>query len=273
MVFKLVRPFYVYASYFVLFPTFCAVSVFAASPTEIDNLVLQWNQIERQKSQITSSWAVRKQMLELQLQLLVDEEVALSGLLENSDEQQTAVEVKRAELLSSQESMETSQALVESSLARALITLHNLHALLPPPLKNSWNQNIARLNMEGTTGSEQLEASLELLNQLEEFNSRIAVSQVLMTFEGGQQVQVDQLYVGIAQGWYLSANGDYFGYGRATPEGWEWQHKDSLSGELALETVQSLFANAKQEVSPQLVSLPIDITDNWSVGAVGETRK
>lgn len=267
--FKLVRPFYVCASYVVLLPVFCATQVSAASPTEIDNLVLQWNQIERQKSQITSSWAVRKQMLQLQLQLLADEEIALSGLLENSDEQQTTVEVKRAELLSSQESMETSQALVESSLARTLITLHNLHELLPPPLKNSWNQNIARLNMEGATGSEQLEAALELLSQLEEFNSRIAVSQVLMTFEGGQQVQVDQLYVGIAQGWYLSANGDYFGYGRATPEGWQWRHKDSLSGELALETVQSLFANAKQEISPQLVSLPIDITNNWSVDTVG----
>lgn len=239
---------------------FSVASIEAATPAEVDNLVLQWTQIERQKSQISNSWVVRKQVLEQQLQLLEDEELALKALLENSGEQQNTVESKRTDLLKSQESMEASQALMEQGLARALITIRNLHIQLPPPLKESWDQTIGRLEIEGATGSERLEEALELLSQLQEFDSRVAVYQVRMTFDNNQEVQVDQIYLGISQGWYVSAKGDYFGYGHATPEGWQWQHKDSLTGNLTAQILQDFVANARQETRPELLHIPIDIT-------------
>lgn len=47
-----------------------------------------------------------------------------------------------------------------------------------------------------------------------------------------KNMRVTQIYLGVSQGWYVSDDGQYFGYGRPDLKSWTWWHNESASKEL-----------------------------------------
>lgn len=222
---------------------------------EIDKLAKQWVQLAQQNSAIKQQWRLREPVLQQQLQLLKAEKNALTALLNQDDDASDEMQQQRASLLTQQTQFETTQDKLSVILDKTQQRLITLYPQLPPPLKTRWDTEITLLqNLQDN--SERLEKQLFLLDSLTGYNQRIAVHQETMTFDDGQQVQVKQVYLGAYLGWYVSQNGQYWGSGKSTPNGWQWQHQ---SKKITSQQLLDLIAATEDFSHAQLIRLPINI--------------
>jgi hypothetical protein len=113
-----------------------------------------------------------------------------------------------------------------------------------------------------------------MIKQATDFNSRIATHTALLavTHQGQtQQVLVEQVYLGLGHGWYLSSDQKYFGYGRSSQHGWQWWHGEAVKQVLPMQTTKSDIARVirilKTPTQAKYVQLPIALF-NEQAGAL-----
>jgi hypothetical protein len=227
---------------------------------EVDELTLRWTRLEQQRDALLADWRTAKPILEQQLSLLERETRELTELVEASTREQDEVEQRRLELLEEQTRLEQEQAALDRSLAQAVIVLRALHLQLPPPLVRAWEERLPELEDPLRTATEKLQLTIELLQQLDDFDQRITLNEVVMRLEDGSNHLVKQIYLGLSHGWYATEDGRYAASGMATPEGWRWM--PMTDGQAVLQTVGIL----ERRIEPTLVSIPLRLDGDAAVG-------
>jgi len=221
---------------------------------EIHDLTLQWTGLEHQKDLLQANWRTDKPILEQQLSLLEREIRELSDFLEATAQEQDEVVQRRLELLELQTQLEREQAALEEGLEVSAIALHTLHPQLPQPLLEAWEQELPRLNSPLLTPSEKLQLVVELLGQLDDFEQKITLHETVMVLADGQEYLVQQVYLGLSHGWYVTADGLFAAAGMATPDGWQWT--PATDGTRIAQIVGIL----ERRMNPELVSIPLQLT-------------
>lgn len=231
----------------------------AETKTEtVDNLLLQWEQIEAQRHQIQQQWQVRKNVLEQQLQLVESERTELTRLLNEKGSANTKAETERQQLLEQQSSLEAQQADLQHLLSKAKSQIMAVYSQLPPVLQTSWQPDIEYLSLDSQTESETLNHIAEALKKLHAFNQRIVLHQTVMNLEvagSSKQIQVKQIFLGASKAWYISADHTLWGTGQPTPDGWQWHSLEQSNPELADE-LTTLVVSLEQPAKAKWADLP-----------------
>jgi hypothetical protein len=227
---------------------------------EIDALTLQWTGLEHQKDLLQANWRTDKPILEQQLSLLERETRELGEFLGTSSRLQDEVEQRRLELLEEQTRLEQEQAALERSLVQASLRLRSLRPRLPPPLLDAWAEELPRLDDPLLTASERLQLVLDLLGQLDDFEQKVTLHETVMTLADGRDYFVQQVYLGLSHGWYVTADGRFAAAGTAGPEGWEWTAVDD-GGPIAM-----IVGILERRVEPELVSVPLRLNAAAAAG-------
>ena len=222
---------------------------------DVPNLALQWTSLERQRGVLESNWREQQPVLEQQLDLLEREREELSSFLEETETAQDEVEERRLELLERQSVLEQQQASLERQLESAMLQLQSLRRQLPPPIAADWDEQLPQLRAEFLTTSERLQVLLEMLGDLDDFNRRVSLHEETMTLADGEEHLVSEVYLGVAQGWYVTANGGYAGIGRPGPDGWQWQSSDEP------EAIERVIAILERRRNVELAALPVELGD------------
>ena len=102
--------------------------------------------------------------------------------------------------------------------------------------------------------SERFQNVLGILNEVNKFNREIAVTSEVRTLADGTSAEVTALYVGIGQGYYVSADGKVAGVGSAAPEGWVWTPANDAAARVA-----KAIAILKNEQPASFVPLPVRV--------------
>ncbi|MEM7365114.1 MAG: DUF3450 family protein [Pseudomonadota bacterium] len=230
----------------------------AASPAEdIDGLTEQWIAIERQRSSIKANWIERSRIGQAQIELLQTEKASLEAFINSSALDENKIDAQRADLLREQRELEINDDALRRELDLVIDQLTVLHNRMPPPLHSSWIPHMVVLQDPDQELSVQLAALLSLLDDTAEFNERIALHQTRMSI-GERELQVQQIYLGVSHGWYISEDGKTIGSGRALAEGWRWQDESdnpAFDPTWLMNTIDSVKAGAAMG----LTSLPISI--------------
>ena len=228
---------------------------------EIDSLTLQWTDLEHQRDLLEANWRTDQPVLEQQLLLLERETRALDDFLEASAREQDEVEQRRLELLEQQTRFEQEQAALERSLIRAVPMLRYLRSRLPPPLFDAWADELPRLDSPLLTATEKLQLVVELLGQLDDFEQKITLHEAIMSMPDGRDYIVQQVYLGLSHGWYVTADGRFAAAGMAGSEGWLWTPMND--GRPITEIVDIL----ERRSDPALVSVPLKLSTAAATGA------
>lgn len=93
-----------------------------------------------------------------------------------------------------------------------------------------------------------------LLNEVNKFSREITVASEVRQLGNGANAEVTAIYVGIGQGYYVTAKDDAAGVGIATPEGWVWTPANDAAPQIRL-AVQIL----SNERAAEFVELPVRI--------------
>jgi len=101
--------------------------------------------------------------------------------------------------------------------------------------------------------AERFQNILGILNEVNKANNEITVAYEVHDLSDGKPSEVQAIYVGLAQAYFVSARGEA-AIGRPGPDGWTWEPSKTVAGDLttALEILQG-----KQ--SPAFVPLPVKL--------------
>jgi TolA-binding protein len=221
---------------------------------EIDALTQQWTSLEHQKDELRAEWRAQRPVLEQQLRLLEREIAELSTLLEATSAQQDEVEQRRLELLEEQTRLEEAAAALEASLAQASLYLHTFHRDLPPPLAEAWTEELARLDNPLETVTARFQKLIELLSQLDDFDAKVTLNEAVMTLGDGREHVVQQVYLGLSHGWYVTADERFAAAGMTGPDGWVWTPVTDAA------PISKMAGILEQRLDPDLVSIPLTLS-------------
>ena len=201
---------------------------------DISKLTEQWINIESQLGNARLTWDAQKYILDQQIKLYSDNQKALQTKIEEGNKNRSNVDNERLKVSEKQSLLESKQATIKTKTAIALHKMQVLLNRLPPPLQKQWSTELASIDLEKNNSSEALDNTLALLKMLYEFQGRIAVHEgkisVQANSESGSQEEllVSQVYFGVSHGWYINNNGERYGYGESTRNGWKWWHNEQV---------------------------------------------
>ncbi|MFY8299781.1 DUF3450 family protein [Pseudoalteromonas sp. SS15] len=237
------------------------ISIASQSDYEI---MQQWLELESQRGKLETTWQANKQSLENQLALLEQEKQALQALLGKAKDAQSEVDNKRLALTEQQVQYERNQTLVENELSKGESFVARVLPMLPPPLQSELQSKAEKLTQSTLNLSEKLELYLSLYKATDEFNNRVALntSNMLVPINGKQtELLVSQIYLGLSQAWYLSADGASYGFGRIEQSGWQWYHGEDVSSVLPSvnlpEQINKIRNILEKPTTAEFVSLPL----------------
>jgi len=166
------------------------------------------------------------------------------------------VSEKRSLLESEEAARKSWRADFEKNVEQLAMGMESVIPRLPAPVKDGVTASIQRLEADDTDeGAMQLQekfrAILAILSAARDFDGRLTVVSEIREI-GGEEREIDVLYAGLAQAWFVGRQGKVGGVGLPTDEGWVWKEDRAIAGR-----VREAIDVQRREAPPVMVSLPV----------------
>lgn len=217
----------------------------------------KWIETQQILSKEQAEWQQGREVLGSRIEVMRREVLGLQEKVAETKKRIAETQVKRAALVARKSELETQQKELATKAATMEAAVRELHASLPDPVRQRIQPLFTRLPEPNTetrvTAAERFQNVLGILNEVNKANGEIHVTYEVRNLADGKPNEVRVMYVGLAQAWYLSANGQA-GVGRPSIEGWQWQPSPAVSAEVfqAFEIIQGKH-------TPAFVPLPVRI--------------
>jgi FtsZ-binding cell division protein ZapB len=238
------------------------LAALAAEPQgEVDGVrasLEKWVETRKVISLEQRDWALGKEMLGERIDLVQREIDSLRAKITEAQKSISEADARRADLLTENEKLKEAAASLVEQLVSLEIRTRTLLAKLPDPLRERVRPLSQRLpENTGDTKlsfSERFQNVVGILNEVNKFNREITLTSEVRSLPDGSSAEVTAVYVGIGQGYYVSADGKHAGTGSAPGESWVWTPENRIADQVA-----QVVAILKNEQVASFVKLPVDI--------------
>ncbi|GJM45455.1 MAG: hypothetical protein DHS20C21_22970 [Gemmatimonadota bacterium] len=204
------------------------------------------------------NWRMSREMLTGEIELLESELKQLSARIAETDAEIAKTEQEYSELKSEEQVLVDAFSGLTNTVSGFERRARSLMTQLPPPVVETLSQLTALLPKDPDNTKQKLPARFlnvcGIFDAVNKFNQEVTVTPELKTFPDGSQAQVTALYIGIGQGYYVSADESVAGYGAPSEEGWRWTPANESAAAIA-----RAIAIVKAEHVAAFVQLPIRI--------------
>jgi hypothetical protein len=223
------------------------------------DLLQKWVDTRRQISKEKQEWALGRELLQSRLDLVEGEIRTVRAKIAD-------VETGIAELERKRSDAEASKATLQGAsdeLATTVVALERRTLALLEQLPEPLRQKLRPISQSLPTDPEAADKGklgerfltvVGLLNEVNKFNREIRVESELRSLPSGATLEVTTVYVGIAQAYYASANGDAAGFGVPKAQGWEWIPADEHAAQIG-----RAIAILTKGADADFVNLPIRV--------------
>jgi len=217
----------------------------------------KWIETQQIIAKERNDWQQGKEILEGRIELVGKE---VSVLKEKIAQSLTAVsesDQKKERLTAENEQLKATAAQLATAVSVMEGQVRGLAKRMPQPVAERLAPLLQRIPTEASstrvTVAERFQNVLGILNEMNRANSEISLSYEVRTLADGSSSEVQVIYVGLAQAYYLSPRGEA-GIGRPGEDGWDWKPAPEIAGQLlvALEVMQGKHP-------PAFVPLPVEI--------------
>jgi chaperonin cofactor prefoldin len=220
--------------------------------------VAKWVETQQILAREKKDWQDGKEILERRVELLESEIRSLETKLEESRSTLGEADRRRYEVVSEGESLRVATAALAERVERLEGKVRTLLSRSPEPLRNRVAPLSQRLPAPGTATTlslgERYQNAIGVLNEVNKFQRDVTVASEIRTLSDGARVEVQALYLGLAQGYYVTADGSAAGVGVPTDEGWDWTQSNDLAP-----AVQQAISILQNESVPAYVPLPVTL--------------
>lgn len=226
-------------------------------PSVVDPGLLQkktaeWIETRRIIGEEAAAWQAEKLTLSDLNSIRAGEAAQLDEFVQAAGGRVEELAKKKAALAMEQTELKSWRATLESDLAKLEAGLVPLLPRFPAPLREKVEESILRL--EAPESDEPLQnRARDLLLVLQaclEFQNTITVDSEVREF-AGERREVEVLYLGLTQAWYVDASGQQSGHGVPGETGWSWTEDPRLAPR-----VRSAIEIQTRRATPTFVELP-----------------
>jgi hypothetical protein len=218
----------------------------------------KWVETQQIISKEKKDWQVGKEMLEQRISLLKGEVAALGDKSAETRENITEADRNRMELISENNALKAGTSTLQRVIGPMETKVRSLLKSLPDPVRERVAPLAHRIPENSASTdlslSERYQNVIGILNEVNKFNRDVTVTSEVRTLPGGTTAEVKALYLGLGQAYYVTASGDGAGFGRPTPDGWEWTPANELAPKIA-----RVIAILQNQDVPAYVPLPVEI--------------
>ena len=243
---------------------FFCISNYAGASADLAatrSLVKEWVAAEKALADEHNAWEAKRQLLDDLLDLKAEEVAALHASIAAITENATQSDDVRGELVMQRDALEKDRSTMVKFLEGITPNILAFQAWVPEPLQAQLDplfKKMAALDVPVTTSlAEATQAMVAILQALNQFDQSVTVHSSLRSLEGGQQVEVETVYLGLGIAYYRSLSGELAGYGQPTKSGWNWTAQSELAPAIA-----DALAVANQQVqAAEFIQLPVKIAE------------
>jgi hypothetical protein len=225
---------------------------------EVTRLTMgKWIETQQIIARERKGWQQDKEVLQGRLELIKKELQTIDEKTRQAAASVAEAETRRKALLAEALEVKAAGARLTEAVTAMEAEVRRLFKMAPEPVQTLIQPLFQRIPEDPAktrvTTAERFQNVLFVLSGLNKANNEITTSYEVHTLASGKSAEVQTLYVGLAQAWYVSAQGES-GIGRPSPDGWQWTPDNRIAREVlnALEIQQG-----KQ--SPAFVPLPVKI--------------
>lgn len=186
----------------------------------------KWIETQQIISRERNEWQQGKDVLQARIDLVGKE---VSQLKERIAEAQKAVaesNKKRDALVAENDALKAVAATLTQTVAGMENQVRALAKQAPQPIAERLAPLLQRLPSESNpsrmSAAERFQNVLGILNELNKANSEITVAYEIRNLADGSSSEVQVIYVGLAQAYYISPRGEA-GVGQPSADGWTWK--------------------------------------------------
>ena len=217
----------------------------------------KWIETQQIISKERNDWQQGKEILQGRIELVGKEVGILKDRIKQSEAAVEESNKKRDELIAENDALKASGTQLAEAVTLMEGQLRKLMKQMPEPVTQKLTPLIQRIPADPSntrvTVAERFQNVLAVLSELNKANSELAISYEIRKFADGSSGEVQVIYIGLAQAYYISPRGDA-GIGRPGEDGWTWTPAPEAASAIlsTLEIIQG-------KESPAFVPLPITI--------------
>ena len=230
----------------------------AASIQSSRDTLSQWIETQRIISSEESSWQTTKLALEGRIALVQQELDDLNNKVSQSNKTISEEDTRKTNLQRDLDAAKSAtQSLIETAAALEK-EIVKLKTILPDPILKKVQALYDRIpedpNSTKVSLAERYQNILGILNEADKANNELMVLSEVREIAGATPTEVETIYVGLAQAYFVNADRNFAGTGRPVGGKWQWERLDEISTDVA-EMLSVISAKGK----PKFVHLPIQI--------------
>jgi hypothetical protein len=228
------------------------------SLAETRSTLEQWVQTRQLISKTRSDWDADKETLAQTTALYERELKSIAEQMSKVSTNNAQVEKERLAATATQSELEAAAEQARTLVAGLEKRVQEIAPSFPPPLAEKLASSLKRIPADPAntkmSGLERMQNVVGILNEVDKFNAAVTVVSEVQKNSSGAEVQVETLYLGLAQAYFVDKAGEYAGLGTPAATGWEWTANNALAGK-----IQKTIAMYKNATPADFVSLPVQI--------------
>lgn len=220
---------------------------------DLQNKVTEWVKTRQLISEESAAWQSEKASLSDLNTIRTKETEQLGEFVKLAGSRVEELAGKRATFTKEESDLKAWRSELERKVVELESGLRPLIALFPPPLREKIEESIIRI--EAPDGEQPLQNRardiLLVLQTCLEFQNAITVDTEIREI-AGERREVEVLYLGMTQAWYVDASNKHSGYGVPGKGNWEWTEANSIASR-----VRSAIEIQSRKATPAFVELPL----------------
>lgn len=204
------------------------------------------------------NWKISQELLQERLELKKGEIMVLQKKIKDLERNSKDMIAKKEKIVSKKIEIDEAWNVFELALPRIEKKILKILPKFPLTLQKKVMDLSDKINLESTKKRGKVEVRylhlLGLLSEINRFNSEVTSSLEIVENDDGDKVEVETVYLGLGQGYFVSKKKDFAGVGYPEKGRWVWKTEKGLASQI-YKTISIL----KNKGLAQFVSLPVTI--------------
>ncbi|HQW29773.1 MAG TPA: DUF3450 family protein [Verrucomicrobiales bacterium] len=220
---------------------------------EVQSKLEQWVKTRQLISEEASDWATEKATLAQLNEVRKRESEQLDEFVKAAGQRVNEIAGKRAAFVKEESDLKAWRSELEKRLTELASQLAPLLPRFPPPLREKIEESLLRIESPDPDAPLQNRTRdvLLVLQSYLDFQNTFTVYSDVREIEGARR-EIDILYLGMTQAWYVDAEGKHSGYGYPTDTGWQWAEDATIAAR-----VRAAIEIQTKRATAAFVELPI----------------
>lgn len=215
----------------------------------------KWIQTQQIISKELSDWKTGREILEDRVSLTQGQFEQVKGNMAKTEEEIAKADSTKKEQVVKREELLAATAAMKEALPTLETQIKELHEFLPPPFQEKIAPIFQRIPPDPATTkitlAERYQNVIGILNEINKLNNEITVASEIRLLGDGKPTEVQTIYLGLGQAYFLTLKGDAAGWGKPGAKGWEWTNDNTL-----VKPLRETFAVMGNKTKPKFIALP-----------------